>query len=46
MIIESSKTEEKVSAVKTGDQRLLELMAMLSVLSTGAFVGIKKYKNI
>lgn len=45
-VIESPKTEEKVSAVKTGDQSLLELMAMLSVLSTGAFVGIKKYKNI
>ena len=45
-VIESSKTEEKVSAVKTGDQSLLELMAMLSVLSTGAFVEIKKYKNI
>lgn len=45
-ITESPKKEDSVSAVKTGDQNALELMSMLFILSTGAFVEIKKYKNI
>ena len=40
----STSTDKKEDAVKTGDNSLVEVFAMLSLLSAGMFVYVKKHQ--